>query len=359
MLPIILLVVPVLAAFASKGWDLRATAVGDLGPLEDLTSGEPEVEVGEFGLLENLDSFRPSYHYVISWENAESKLISDLGQVIGYVDLGNAGSHAGHAPTKDIPGFGCAGCTIPDYDDADPNKDCVNPNDGIAPVFEFSASPGSFAAPLPMNIPPIVGRDDPTNAVVVRSSIDAIEAAFINAGWEFYRPCEGFMSPEPHTPIGEVADAFLDEGEYQYHIRIFYGGHDSTYGDWYYMGAHYEGQNSVPAVGVPVNFTNPYSFSITVENVFIDVFCASDNYRLGQGRLQQETVVRAESSGSINIIIGITYEGFNHLLNNHLVGTSIDTSLTLSGTVQLDVYGLTATAPFEESAPFPSIEVSS
>jgi hypothetical protein len=166
------------------------------------------------------------------------------------------------------------------------------------------------------------------------------------------------MSPEPHTPIGEVADAFLDEDNLQHHVRIFYGGHDSTYGDWYYMGAHYEGQNSVPAVGVPVDFTNPYSFSITVENISVDVFCASDNYELGQGRLQEETVVQPGSSGSINILIGITYEGFNHLLNNHLVGTSIDTSLNLSGTIQLDVYGLTVTVPFEESASFPSIEVS-
>jgi len=357
LLSIALLLGPILIAFAAKGWDFHATVIGDLGPLENLTSKEPEVEVGEFGILGDLDEFKPSYHYVISWENAESKLVSDLGHVIGHVDLGNAGPHEGHSPTKDISGFGCAGDNIPDYDDADPNKDCVNPNDGTAPVFEFSASPGSFSAPLPMDIPPIVGRDDPTNAVVVRSSIDAIKTAFTNAGWEFYYPCEGFMSPEPHTPIGEVADAFLDEGDYQHHIRIFYGGHDSTYGDWYYMAAHYEGQNSVPAVGVPVNFTNPYSFSIKVENVSVDVLCSSDDYRLGEGRLQQETVVQPNSSGSINIVIGITYEGFNHLLNNHFDGTSIDTSLKLNGTIRLDVYGLRITVPFGASASFPSIEV--
>lgn len=48
LLSLALSVGPFLAAFASEGWDLRSTLLGDLGPFEDLTSGgkEPTIETG-------------------------------------------------------------------------------------------------------------------------------------------------------------------------------------------------------------------------------------------------------------------------------------------------------------------------
>jgi LEA14-like dessication related protein len=49
LLSLALYVGPILAAFASEGWDLRSTLIGDMGPFEDLTSEgkEPTVEAGE------------------------------------------------------------------------------------------------------------------------------------------------------------------------------------------------------------------------------------------------------------------------------------------------------------------------
>jgi hypothetical protein len=354
LLSIAFLVVPLLVALGTYGLS-PDLVMPSPNPIEELENVEElEYDVGEFEILGDLDSFAPENHYVISWEDAESKLVDDLGQyVIGNVDLGNVGSYAGHSPSKDIPGIGCAGDSTPDNDDT-PDNDCINPNDGIAPVFEFSASPGPLMTPLPMDVPAIVGRHDPTNAVVVRSSIDAIKAAFIDAGWEFEYPCEGYLSDEPHTPMGELAGAFLDVGNYQYHVRIFYGGHNSIYGDWYYVGAHYEGQNFAPAVGTEVSLTNPFSFPITIENIDVEVLCASDDYPVGLGRLDGPVDIQPKAPSSFNIVLGFTYEGFNHLLDDHLVGTSIDTSLNLEGTVQVKVYEIMITVPFEQNVQFPS-----
>lgn len=353
LLSAVLLVGPILVALGTYGLSLDLV-IPSPNPLEELTSPEElEYNVGELSVLGGLDSFAPEKHYVISWEDAETKLIDDFGQyLIGNVNLGNAGSYEGHSPSKDIPDIGCAGCSTPDNDDT-PDRDCVNPNDGIAPVFEFSASPGPLTTPLPLGVPAIVGRHDPTNAVVVRSSMDAIESAFVDAGWIFQYPCEGYASEEPHTPMGELADAFLNVGDYQYHVRFFYGGHNSTYGDWYYLGAHYEGQNFAPAIGVEVDLTNPFSFPIKIENADIDVLCAQDDHPLGLGRLDEPVIVQSEASGSFNIVFGFSYDGFNHLLANHLVGTTIDASLNLKGTVQVKVYGITITVPFEQNVMFP------
>jgi len=350
-------IVPIIAAFGVHGWDPVATIMPETDALQSLFSQQVEnmTEVGELRILGDLTTFDPTDHYVRSWERAESKLVSDLGNVLGYVDLGNEGPHHGHAPTYEIFGeAGCKGCSTPDYDNADPTKDCVSPNDGNAPVFEFNAQKGAFSTPLPLDIPKIIGRDDPTNAVVVRSNIDQIKTAFLAAGWEFYYPCEGYTSPEPHTPLGEIADAFLDDDDNQYHVRIFYGGHDDIYGDWYYMGAHYEGQNAVPAVVIPMKFSNPFQFPITVDNMDGDILCAADGVKLGEARLEHQTTIPAGGQDNINIIIGFTYEGFNHLINNHLVGTSIDASLMVDGRIRLKIYEISITAELEQTIPFPS-----
>ncbi|MEM2877926.1 MAG: hypothetical protein QXG10_00005, partial [Candidatus Hadarchaeales archaeon] len=279
---LVLTIVPIVAAFAVNGWNLQATVMPDTERIQSLIPQEgmgDMISVGNFQLLGDTDTFDPTAHYVISWENAESKLINDLGHVIGYVDLGNSGAHAGHAPTYAFLGeAGCKGCSTPDGDNADPSKDCVNPNDGIAPVFDLNPSAGSFSSPLPMTIPGIIGRDDPTNAVIVRSTLEQIREAFTRAGWDFYYPCEGYASEEPHTNMGEVADAFLNEPTTQYHVRIFYGGNDPTYGDWYYIGAHYEGQNAVPSAGAPITVRNPFSFALTLDNFTADIYCSADNY---------------------------------------------------------------------------------
>ena len=203
LLSVAFLIGPILVALSAYGLS-PDLIIPSPNPLEELTSTEElEYNTGELGVLGDLDSFAPEKHYVISWEDAESKLVNDFGQyLIGNVDLGNAGTYEGHSPSKDIPGIGCAGCSTPDNDDT-PDRDCANPNDGVAPVFEFSASPGPLTTPLPMEVPAIVGRHDPTNAIVVRSSMDAIEAAFVDAGWIFQYPCEGYASEELHTPMGE------------------------------------------------------------------------------------------------------------------------------------------------------------
>lgn len=354
---LLLSIMPIVAAFGVHGWNPVATVMPETDLLQSLFSQqglENMGAMGDFQVFGDLSSVNPSHHYVHSWEDAETRLKNDFGQYfIGDASLGNAGTYTGHAPTQNIPDIGCAGDTTPDSDDT-PTMDCANPNDGTAPVFEFSASPGTLTPPLPMIVPTIIGDHDPTNAVVVRSNIDAIETAFTNAGWDFYYPCEGFTGAEPHTPMGEVADAFLNIGDHQYHIRIFYGGHDSTYGDWYYMGAHYEGQNAVPSVGAPMTFNNPFNFPITIDNFAAEIYCSTDNYNLGQARLQQQTIVQSGGQGSINVIMGFTYDGFNHLLNNHLSGTSINTSLNVVGTLRLKIYEISITMTLEQTVPFPS-----
>lgn len=346
LLGIALFVGPFIAAFAAHNWDFQAVVTPEQD-FETIIPSEFETpQMGEFEILrfDNTVPFDPSHHYVHSWEDAEAKLENDLGQVLGHVDLGNAGSYEGHSPTKDMPEWGgCAGDSIPDYDTADPTRDCVNPNDGIAPVFEFNTPQGSFVTPLSMSVPGVVGHD-PVNAVVVRSSLDLIQAAFIDAGWEFYSPDEGFFGPESHTPIGEVADAFLDIGEHQYHIRVFYGGQDSTYGDWYYIAAHYEGQNAKPVMGVKVSLKSPFDFSLRVENFAIELFCATDDQRLGQAQLDKEVVIQPKSTGTLEIVMEFTLDGFNHLLSNHVTGTSIDAPLNLrDGVAQMDALGITVT----------------
>lgn len=350
LLSIALMLGPILVALSAHGWDFQAVVTPSPNPLEELTSESPEMGVGDIDILrfENTIPFDPSDHYVRSWEAAESRLKNDLGHVIGLVDLGNAGAYEGHSPWPT-----CAGCSTPDYDNADPNRDCVSPNNGKAPVFEFNDPPGPLTLPLPMDIQKETINQDPVNAIVVRSSLESIGAAFTGAGWEFYSPCEGFVGPEPHTPLGEVADAFLTIGDNQYHVRIFYGGEDSTYGDWYYMGAHYEGQNAKPIVGATVTLTNPYNFPIRVENVAFDILCSSDNEHLGLGWLDKEVVIQSESPGTFDIVVEFTLDGINHLLNNHLI---LDTTPTLStsldignGTAQVGVYEIMITMPFEHS----------
>jgi LEA14-like dessication related protein len=354
LLTIALTLGPILVALIAHGWDFQAVATPDPNLLEGLTSSPPEMIMENIGLLgfENTVPFDPSHHYVHSWEESESQLENDLGNagtfIIGHVDLGNAGAYAGHAPWPT-----CAGCTTPDYDNADPDKDCVSPNDGIAPVFEFNDPPGSLTLPLPMDIPEKIVEHDPVNAIVVRSSLESIRAAFTDAGWDFYYPDEGFLCPEPHTPMGEVADAFLNIGDHQHHVRIFYGGNDSTYGDWYYMGAHYEGQNEKPIIGARVSLTNSYTFPITVENVTFDILCSVDNVQLGQGGLYEEVVIQSGSLGTFDIVVEFTLEGINHLLNNHAdyeeftLSSSFD--ISSKNGIQVGVYEIMIKMPFDYS----------
>jgi LEA14-like dessication related protein len=357
LLSIALSVGPILVGLSAHGWDFKAAVTPSYNPMKELSEQQPEMSIGNLGVLrfDNVIPFDPSHHYVHSWEEAESKLVNDLGYVIGHVDLGNAGAYEGHAPFYD-----CAGCFIPDNDTADPGKDCVSPNDGTAPVFEFNVPPGPLTAPLPMDVPRMIIEHDPVNAIVVRSSIESIRAAFVDANWEFYYPCEGFFCPEPHTPMGEIADAFLSVGEHQYHVRIFYGGYDDTYGNWYYMGAHYEGQNARPIVGATVNLTNPYNFPLKMENVDLKISCSADGQDLGKGWLDEEVVIPLGSSGTFDIVVEFTVDGFNHLSSNHLilgVTPTINTSFDLRGTVQVKIYELAITVPLNFSGMQFSMEV--
>lgn len=151
--------------------------------------------------------------------------------------------------------------------------------------------------------------------------IGPIIAAFAAKGWDLQATVVGDLGPFEDLASGE-----LESGEFEAeNLELI------------------EITDSLVRLGMPVNFTNPLSFSITVENAFVDVFRASDNHKLGQGWLQQEKVVQPNSSGSVYIVMEVTDGG--------LVGTL----LNLSVTVQLDAYGLTITVPFEESMLFPSI----
>jgi len=154
--------------------------------------------------------------------------------------------------------------------------------------------------------------------------VGPIIAAFAAKGWDLQATVMGDLGPLENLTSGE-----LESGKFEAeNLEII------------------EITGSLIRLGMPVNFTNPLSFSITVENVPVDVFRASDNYKLGQGWLQQKKVVLPESPGSVYIIMVVT--------DGSLVGAL----LSLVGTVQLDAYGLIITVPFEASVPFPTtIEV--
>jgi LEA14-like dessication related protein len=97
-----------------------------------------------------------------------------------------------------------------------------------------------------------------------------------------------------------------------------------------------------------------------MENVDLKISCSADGQDLGKGWLDEKVVIPPGSSGTFDIVVEFTVDGFNHLSSNHLilgVTPTINTSFDLRGTVQVKIYELAITVPLDFSGMQFSMEV--
>lgn len=149
-------------------------------------------------------------------------------------------------------------------------------------------------------------------------SVGPILAAFASEGWDLRSTLIGDLGPlQDLTSEGKEPEA--EAGEPQFLGEVT--------------------RDNLPPLLLTLTLSNPYSFSLGVENQSLDVFCQEDNVRVGVGRLEGK-ILEPESRENLTFLVEFTPEGSRHLLERHVRGSYLEAMLELRGDFRLDLYGL-------------------
>jgi LEA14-like dessication related protein len=157
-------------------------------------------------------------------------------------------------------------------------------------------------------------------------SVGPILAAFASEGWDLRSTLIGDLGPLQDLTSEEKPEA--EAGEPQFLGEVT--------------------RDNLPPLLLTLTLSNPYSFSLGVENQSLDVFCQEDNMRVGVGRLEGK-ILEPESRENLTFLVEFTPEGSRHLLEGHVRGSYLEAALELRGDFRLDLYGLKFRVPQEMS----------
>ena len=154
-------------------------------------------------------------------------------------------------------------------------------------------------------------------------SLGPILAAFASEGWDLRSALIGDLGPlQDLTSEGKEPEAEVGEPQFLGEVT----------GD------------NLPPLLLPLTLSNPYSFSLEVENQSMDLFCQEDNVRVGMGRLEGR-ILEPESGENLTFLVEFTPEGSRHLLERHVRGSYLQAALELRGDFLLNLYGLRFRVP--------------